>query len=77
MRRAPMAAARRSAFLGPVVRRKFQYNMGGTYNMQISPDGGRLFATFNGAPLEPGAKRQKAFGLPSLVMIDIPKSERE
>ena len=65
------------AFLGPVVGRKFQYNMGGTYNMQISPDGGRLFATFNGAPIEPGAKRQKAFGLPSLVVIDIPKSERE
>ena len=65
------------AFLGPVLRERCRYNMGGTYNMQISPDGGRLFATFNGAPFEPEAKRQTAFGLPSLVVIDIPKSERE
>jgi hypothetical protein len=65
------------AFLGPVLRERYRYNMGGTYNMQISADGATLFATFNGAPFEPEAKRQKAFGLPSLVVIDIPKSERE
>ncbi|KPJ71301.1 MAG: hypothetical protein AMS14_09240 [Planctomycetes bacterium DG_20] len=65
------------AFLGPVLRERFRYNMGGTYNMQIASDGGTLLCTFNGAPVDPGEKRPKAFGLPSIVAIDIPKSERE
>jgi hypothetical protein len=64
------------AFLNPPAREKLNYNVGGTYNLKTSPDGGRLYATFNGAPVNPTAKKVETFGQPSLVVIDIPKEER-
>lgn len=64
------------AFLNPFLRERFQYNLGGTFNMQIAPDGGTLFLTFNGAPWVGEAQREETFGLPSLVVLHIPVSER-
>jgi hypothetical protein len=65
------------AFLNPPAREKLSYNVGGTYNLKVSgADGGRIYATFNGAPLNPSAKKVETFGQPSVVIIDIPKEER-
>ena len=63
------------AFLNPVLRERFQYNVGGTYNMKISRDGSKLFITFNGAEVLDRAKRDETFGLPSLVVINLPRAE--
>jgi hypothetical protein len=64
------------AYLNPLLREKLKYNIGGTYNLKLSADGGTLFATFNGAMLEAGAKKEQTFGLPCVVMVSIPKEER-
>jgi hypothetical protein len=73
-----IAAKRRKvlAFLGPVMRERLAYNIGGTFNLTITADGGTLIGTFNGSPYDPAARRGAAFGRPSIVMIEIPKSER-
>jgi hypothetical protein len=73
-----IAAKRRKvlAFLGPVMRERIAYNIGGTFNLTITADGGTLLATFNGGPYDPAARKELAFGRPSIVMIEIPKSER-
>lgn len=63
------------AFLNEAVRRRLKYNLGGTYNLQIDASGGRLFITFNGAPLA-DAKKVEAFGAPCVVVVTIPKEER-
>jgi len=64
------------AFLNEVVRKKLNYNLGGTYNLQIDPSGERLFITFNGAAFVDGARKVEAFGAPCVVMVAIPKDER-
>jgi sugar lactone lactonase YvrE len=64
------------AFLNPAMRQQFKYNIGGTYNIKLSADGATLFCTFNGAPLEAGAKKEAAFGRPCLVVVQIPREER-
>ncbi|MBM4018851.1 MAG: lactonase family protein [Planctomycetes bacterium] len=64
------------AFLGPMLRERLRYNIGGSFNLKIAADGGRLLATFNGAPWEEGARKAAAFGLPCIVMLDIPAGER-
>ena len=52
------------------------YNVGGSYNLVIDPKGEVLYTVFNGARLS-GNKKQLTFGLPSLVVIKIPASERK
>ena len=64
------------AFLNPICREKLGYNIGGSYNLKVSPDGGKLFVTFNGAKVVAGARREETFGVPSVVIIDIAKEER-
>jgi hypothetical protein len=64
------------AWLNPVLRAALNYNVGGTYNMQISPEADRLFITFNGASLDDSARRVSAFGRPCIVVVHIPKEER-
>lgn len=49
--------------------RASKYNIGGTYNLQIDADGGRLFATFNGAPL--GGRKDETFGKPCVVIVHL------
>ena len=64
------------AYLNPVCRERLNYNIGGTYNLKISADGARLFVTFNGARVNPSARREETFGVPSIAVIDIPREER-
>lgn len=64
------------AFLHEPVRQKLRYTLGGTYNLQIDPSGGRLFITFNGAPLVEEARKPETFGAPCVAIVDIPKEER-
>jgi hypothetical protein len=64
------------AFLNPAMREQFKYNIGGSYNIKLSADGATLYCTFNGAPLEPGARKEVAFGRPCLVVVHIPREER-
>ncbi len=74
-----IASGRRKvlAFLNQPLRNRLEYHIGGTYNLAVSPSGDRLFFTFNGAPLAAaGSKKQPTFGLPSLVVLHIPESER-
>jgi hypothetical protein len=52
------------------------YYLGGSYNLQIDPRGEVLYAVFNGARAG-GGKKQKSFGLPALIVIKIPASERK
>jgi hypothetical protein len=63
-------------YLNPVAREKLKYNVGGTYNLKVAPDGSKLFITFNGAMLDAPGKKEQTFGLPSIAVIEIPKEER-
>ncbi len=60
--------------LNETVKAKLGYNLGGTYNLKC--DAERLYITFNGAKVAEGARKVETFGLPSLVVVDIPKGER-
>jgi hypothetical protein len=63
-------------FLNPAMRRQFNYNIGGSYNIKLSADGSTLFCIFNGAPLDPAARKEQTFGQPCLVVLHIPAEER-
>jgi hypothetical protein len=52
------------------------YNLAGNYSLQIDPRGEVLYTVFNGAKLS-GKKKELKFGLPALVVIKIPASERK
>ena len=60
------------AFLKTPLLERFQYKLGGTYNLQLDAKGERLFITFNGGELS----ARNAFGHPSVVVVHIPESER-
>jgi hypothetical protein len=64
------------AFLQQPFIKKAGYNIAGNYNMQIDPKGGTLYCTFNGSKYVAGKDPQK-FGLPAVVVIKIPESERK
>jgi hypothetical protein len=52
------------------------YFLGGSYSLQVDPRGEILYSVFNGARIS-GNKKQMTFGLPALVVIKIPASERK
>lgn len=62
------------AFLNETLRHQKNYNLGGTYGIALNGDGSQLFVSFNGAQLPVG--RQSEFGLCSVLLLHIPKSER-
>lgn len=64
------------AFLNAPLREKLRWNVGGTYNLKCSADGSRLYIAFNGAPLNPNARREETFGQPGLIVLNIPATER-
>ncbi|MCI0606643.1 hypothetical protein L0156_26970 [bacterium] len=64
------------AFLRDSLMNKANYFITGNYNMRIDPKGATLYCTFNGSKNTSG-KKQEEFGLPSLVVIHIPESERK
>ena len=62
------------AFLEPYYEANYNYRFGGTFGVNVSPDGSTLFIPMNGKELDsPG---QEGFGQPSVVVIHIPESER-
>lgn len=63
------------AFLNEKVRQQMSYNLGGTYGIALSADGGQLFVGFNGAELPAG--KQTEFGLCSVLLLHIPERERD
>ena len=69
-----IASGRRKvlAFLAPPLLKAHQYQVGGTYNLQIDPAGERLYFTFNGAP----AGARSMFGKPSVMVVHVPREER-
>jgi hypothetical protein len=60
------------AFLQQPLHEKLDWQIGGTYNVQIDAKGATLYCTFNGAA--PGAR--SPFGRPAVVVLHIPASER-
>lgn len=64
------------AFLLAPLRERLAWTLGGSFNLKITPDGAALVGTFNGAPYEPGARKESTFGRPAIVMLEIPASER-
>jgi hypothetical protein len=65
------------AFLNPVLREKLGYHISRLYNMRISPDGSKLFCTFNGAPVAAAGQQQEDFAQPAVVVVHIPELERQ
>jgi hypothetical protein len=63
-------------YLNPAARERLNYNVGGTYNLKVSPDGSRLFVTFNGAMLDAPGKKEQTFGTPSVAVVEVPAAER-
>ena len=65
------------AFLGPLFESRFGYRVGGSYCLELSADGERLFFGINGQLLEPGAEPpESAFGHPACMVLHIPAQER-
>ncbi len=52
------------------------YYLGGSFNVRLDPRGEVLYTVFNGSRIT-GEKKQKSFGLPALIIIKIPASERK
>ncbi len=65
-----------TAFLNPLMREEFNYNVGGSYNLKVGDDGATLYCTFNGAPVDPTARREETFGQPCVVVVHVPEEER-
>ena len=65
------------AFLGHLFESRLGYRVGGSYCLELSPDGERLFIGMNGQLLEPGEKPpDSAFGHPACLVLHIPNQER-
>jgi len=61
------------AFLEDILKERFDYQLGGTYNLQIDADVKRLFITFNGAPIDASKKSKVVtFGEPCVVVVHLP-----
>ena len=65
------------AFLGPLFEGRFGYRVGGSYCLELSADGERLFIGINGQLLEPDVQPpESAFGHPACMVLHIPAQER-
>lgn len=60
------------AFLHEAVWNEANFNLGGTYSVQVSDDGGMVYVGFNGKD----GDQKKAWGHLALVAVHIPSSER-
>lgn len=65
------------AFLEGHCESRYQYRLGGTFGTVASPDGSRLFIPMNGNTLEAVAEQPQAFGMPAMLVVHIPESERQ
>ena len=64
------------AFLQPVLQKQFGYVTLGTYGSAVSPDGSRLFITWNGNRSGADKRGKYPFDTCALTVIYIPESER-
>ena len=64
------------AFLQPALQQKFGYVTLGTFGSAISPDGARLFITWNGNRSGADSRGRLPFDTCALTVIHIPESER-
>jgi len=65
------------AFLQPVLQKKFGYVTLGTFGSALSPDGARLFITWNGNRSGEDRRGRFPFDTCALTVIHIPESERQ
>ena len=63
------------AFLHPYYQKKYGYVFGGSFALARNGDGSRIFITWNGK-FRKGDDTSQSFGDPSLMLVDIPPSER-
>ncbi|MFH1742518.1 MAG: hypothetical protein ABIH23_26230 [bacterium] len=63
------------AFLHPYYADNYKYIFGGSYAVLRNTDGSQIFITWNGKFRE-GKDKGESFGDPSLMLIDVPASER-
>ena len=64
------------AFLQPYLEKKYSYVTLGTYGSAVSPDGARLFITWNGNRSGQDRRGRYPFETCALTVIHIPESER-
>ena len=65
------------AFLFPYFYEKYGYITGGTFSIKLDEKGEKLFVVFNGAFAEYNTDGPDVFGDLSVMLINIPESERE
>jgi len=64
------------AFMFPYYMDKYGYTPGGTFSIRLDDKGERLFILWNGAFVEHGEKSTDTFGQCSVMVVNIPESER-
>lgn len=64
------------AFLYPALKRRYGYVPIGTFASALSPDGTRLYITFNGSRDRADNRGRYPFDTCALVVVDIPEAER-
>ena len=64
------------AFMFPYYMDKYGYTPGGTFSIKLDDRGERLFILWNGAFVEHGEKTTDTFGQCSVMVVNIPESER-
>jgi hypothetical protein len=62
------------AFLNALLRERKDYNLGGTYAVALNKDGGKVCVCWNGGPMQ---QKGKDFGLCSVMILEMPESERK
>jgi hypothetical protein len=63
-------------FLHPVLNEKFGYIPIGTFGSAVSPEGDKLYITWNGARNHTNSNRKAPFNTVAMTVIHIPESER-
>jgi hypothetical protein len=65
------------AFLSPYYHRKYDYTPSGAYGVAVSPDGGRVYITWNGARGADGSRKRVRWNTCAFMVVHIPASERK
>ena len=63
------------SFVQPLLLARFGYRLGGSYAISLNAEGTQLCITWNGHFVE-GEEDKQSFGAPTLMLVDIPPSER-
>ena len=63
------------AFLNGFYESQYRYRLGGTYAIDLSDDGRRLFINMNAVDLRRDARATSGFGDPAVVVVHIPATE--